>query len=124
MASITITKVGQDPKHEVKPEGKQGATRKHKTYPRSSLKNNAITKVSDPAKSPKRKTSKHTIRLSTDKGTRKRGKTVKHKVGKMSDEKIRQLVAKHKLVMNSKTPMSLQREMVEGGILSGFISEV
>ena len=118
MASITITKVGQEPK----PEVKQGATRKHKTFPRSSLKNSVITKVSDPAKSPKRKTLKHTIHLTTNRGAKKHRKTLKRKIGKMPDAKIRELVVKYNLIKNPKTPMHLQREMVEGGMVAGLIS--
>ena len=117
MASITITKVGQEPKSEVK----DARHRKHKTFPRSSLKNSAITKVSDPAKSPKRKTLKHTIHLTTNRGTKKHRKTLKRKIGKMSDAKIRELVLKHNIIKNPKTPINLQCEMVEGGLVAGLI---
>jgi hypothetical protein len=40
----------------------------------------------------------------------------------MSDSKIRMIVEKKGLLKNKNTPPALMREMLEGGVLSGFIS--
>ena len=132
--TITITKIGdvatkqlkeQDasavtPAHSLKQEGK--ARRKTmRTFPKGILK---IKGVKDPAKSPPlRKTAKRqTIQIMTDKGAKHRRKTVRKQVEKMSNEKVRAVVEKNGLLKNKNTPPSLMREMLEGGVIAGFLS--
>lgn len=99
-----------------------------RTFPRGVLKTAkhkpAIKAVSDPAKAPplKKSMKKHTIRLITDKGLRRHKKTLRRKIAKMSDEKVRELISKHGLLKNQKTPPAIMREMLEGGAMAGFIS--
>jgi hypothetical protein len=118
MEKVIITKVGEEaepPKSILK----KGTARKtQKTYPKG------ILKVKDPAKAPplKKQTRKHTIRLVTEKGSKKYRKTLKHKLSKLSDTKVRSLVEKHGLLKNKQTPPALMRDMLEGAVVSGFIS--
>lgn len=102
-----------------------------KTFPKGILKTlkhsnkKAIIKsVSDPARAPplKRTMNKHTIRLITDKGVRRHKKTLKKKIAKMSNDKVRELVTKNGLLKNQNTPPSIMREMLEGGAMAGFIN--
>ena len=119
MGKVVITKVGEikeSPKLPEVPIVKGSARKTQKTFPKG------ILKVRDPAKSPKRKTSKQTIKLVTEKGSKKYRKTLKQNISKLSDDRIRQIVEKNGLLKNKNTPISLQREMVEGAVVSGFIS--
>ena len=106
-----------------------GKRKSLKTYPRGILKTVknkplVLKPVSDPAKSPpvKKSMKKHTIRILTDKGIRHHRKTIKQKVSKMSDEKVKTLVSKAGILKNPSTPVSVMREMLEGGMMAGFIS--
>lgn len=132
--SVKIIKVGQDggthtppPVPTVVSVPKRGG-KSMKTFPRGVLKTakqkHSIKPVSDPAKPPplKKSMSKHTIRLITDKGLRKHKKTLKKKIAKMSNEKVKELVSKHGLLKNPNTPPSIMREMLEGGAMAGFVS--
>jgi hypothetical protein len=94
-----------------------------KTYPRGILKTAKIKPVSDPAKHPPIKKShrKHTIRLLSDSTVSHRRKTIKKKVSKMPDSKVRDIAIKSGL-SNGNAPSKLLREMVEGGMIAGFIS--
>jgi len=119
MEKVTITKVGDDEPPTPAPPAPKGAVRKtQRTYPRG------ILKVKDPAKPPpmQKKTTKQRIQIVTSKGTRKYKKTLRRKLSKMSDAKVRALVEKHGLLKNKSTPPTLMRQMLEGGVLSGFIS--
>jgi hypothetical protein len=130
---VVITKMGSDPspsKIPIKPvedpklEG--GKKRKSlKTFPRGILKTAKvkIKPVTDPAKHPplKKTMTKRTIRLLTDKNVNDRRKTIKQKVEKLKDGKVRELVIKHKLSKGTGPP-SLLRQILEGGMLSGFVS--
>lgn len=118
MDKVVITRVGQDSFVPNPPFTKGAARKTQRTYPRG------ILKVRDPAKAPplRKSTRKHTIQIVTEKGSKKYRKTLKRKLSKMSDAKIRMLVEKHGLLKGKNTPPALMREMVEGGILSGFIS--
>jgi hypothetical protein len=133
--SVTITKLGTDEKTPLppppQPTVKKGGGKTMKTYPRGVLKTaknhhkkSEIKGISDPAKAPplKKTMRKHTIRLITDKGLRQHKKTLKKKISKMSNEKVRQLVEKHGLLKNPSTPPSIMREMLEGGAIAGFVS--
>jgi hypothetical protein len=112
---LTITKVGGN--SQVQLAGKK--TRKSvKTFPRG------ILKVKDPAKAPPlRKTVKQSkIRLVTEAGTKKYRRTIRKKLEKMSNEKVKALAQKHGLLKGSGTPPALIRDIVEGGAIAGFIS--
>jgi len=126
---ITITKVDETAIPVAKVESQPAGKRKtQRTFPRGILKTakNKVTlkPVSDPAKPPpmKKFMKKHTIRLLTDKGVRHHRKTIRHSISKMSDEKVRTLVKKAGLLKNASTPIPIMREMLEGGMISGFIS--
>lgn len=106
-----------------------GKRKSLKTFPRGILKTAKqhpmhLKPVSDPAKSPpiKKSMKKHTIRILTDKGIRHHRKTIKQKISKMSDEKVKGLVTKAGILKNPNTPVSVMREMLEGGMIAGFIS--
>lgn len=136
--TITVTKIDQIAESprvvEKKPEPlplptssvkKGGKTMK--TFPRGILKTAKHTKlkaVADPAKPPplKKHMKKHTIRLLTDKGVRRHRKTIKRMIAGMSNEKVKALVTKNGLLKNPNTPVSIMRDMLEGGAISGFIS--
>lgn len=142
-AKITVTKVDQiaeKPKVEEKKPvplpipvsappkaGKKGG-KSMRTFPRGVLKTAKhklhLKPVSDPAKPPplKKTMKRHTIQLMTDKGVRHHRKTLRKSISKMSDEKVRQLVTKHGLLKNKDTPVSVMREMLEGGAIAGFVS--
>jgi hypothetical protein len=114
MDRVVITKVG-----DTEPPTKGSARKTLKTYPKG------ILKVKDPAKAPPRRKTrrgKQTIQLITEKGSNKYRKTLKRKLSKLSDTKIREIVEKNGLLKSKNTPPSLMRDMVEGGVLSGFIS--
>ena len=111
----------------VKVAGKKHSSKSMKTYPKGVLKKThkvKIKAVSDPAKAPpvKRFMRKHTIRLITDKGARLHRKTIKNRVRKLSDSKVKELVTKNGLLKNPDAPIPLMREMLEGGMIAGFIS--
>lgn len=112
-----ITKVGDEPEPP-KTVVKGSARKTQRTFPKG------ILKVRDPSKAPpKRKTTqKQTIQLVTEKGSKKYRKTLKRKIGVLSDARIKQIVEKNGLLKNKNTPISIQREMVEGGVVAGFIS--
>lgn len=124
---ITIVKVGESPPVE-KSEPTAGKRKSLKTFPRGILKTSKakfrLKPTGDPSKPPplKKTMKKHTIRLITDKGVRQHRKTIKHRVAKMSDEKVKKLVAGAGLLKNPTTPVSVMREMLEGGMVAGFIS--
>jgi hypothetical protein len=103
--AITITKIGSG-------DTPPARTRKQKTFPKG------ILKVRDPAKAPPRRhTRKQVIQL-----TGSKRKTLKHRLSKMSDSKVRSLVNNSGLLKSKNTPPALMRSMLEGGVVSGFIS--
>jgi hypothetical protein len=125
---IIITKAEETSKpqpratEEIEPISLPSAGKRNKTlrtYPKGILKG-----VKDPSKSPplRKGMKKHTIRLFTEKGSRKHKKTLRKKIAKMSDEKVRMLVLKHGLLKNPNTPSAVMRDMLEGGMVAGFIS--
>ena len=121
-----LSEVAGKPETAPPPTPKKGGGKSMRTFPRGVLKTakHKIKPVSDPAKAPplKKSMKKHTIRLITDKGLRRHKKTLRKKIAKMSDEKVRELVSKHGLLKNPKTPPSIMREMLEGGAMAGFVS--
>jgi hypothetical protein len=133
MNTVKITKLDDTPAKpqtpaQVPPSILKKGGRSMRTFPKGVLKTAKqkphIKPVSDPAKSPplKKNMKKHTIRLITDKGLRRHKKTLRKKIAGMSDEKVRQLVSKHGLLKNPKTPPAIMREMLEGGAMAGFVS--
>ena len=131
---VIITKMGSTPSSlntPIKPledpklNGGKKRSKSLKTFPRGILKTAKVKihPVRDPAKHPplKKSMTKRTIRLLTDKNVNDRRKTIKQKVDGMKDGKIRELVIKYKLSKGT-GPASLLRQIVEGGMLSGFIS--
>ena len=112
---LTITKVGGNSQLQL--AGKK-SRRTVKTFPRG------ILKVKDPAKAPPlRKTARQSkIRLVTEAGTKKYRRTIRKKLEKMSNEKVKALAQKHGLLKGSGTPPALIRDIVEGGAIAGFIS--
>ena len=128
-AKVVITKMGEEKKTPIKPvedpklEGGKKKRKSLKTFPRGILKTAKIKAVSDPAKHPplKKFMKKHTIRLLTDSGVSHRRKTIKHKIDKMSDQKVKDLVVKTGLSKGNGPP-ALLRQILEGGMLSGFVS--
>lgn len=129
-APVKITKVDDDKpsKTEVAlvSDYKQVAGKKRKTlktFPRGILKTAKIKPVSDPAKHPpiKKGSKKHTIRLLSETTVANRRKTIKKKVSKMSDAKVREVAMKAGLSKGT-APTPILREMVEGGMIAGFIS--
>ena len=133
---IVVTKVddvAEKPKvEERKPVALQLPVKKGgksmKTFPRGVLKTSKhkihLKAVADPARPPplKKHMKKHTIRLMTDKGIRRHRKTLKKHISKLSDQKVKELVSKHGLLKNPNTPVSIMREMLEGGAIAGFVS--
>lgn len=131
---VKITKMGDSPspsKIPVKPvedpklEGGNKRKKSLRTFPRGILKTAKlkIKPVADPAKPPplKKSMTRRTIRLLTDKNVNDRRKTIKQRVEKLKDAKVRELVIKHKLSKGN-GPTSLLRQILEGGMLSGFVS--
>ena len=136
--TITVTKVDQvaeKPKTIEQPKpvslppvaGRKGG-KTMKTFPKGILKTSKnklhLKAVSDPAKAPplKKTMKKHTIRLMTDKGVRRHRKTLRKHISKMSDKKVKELVEKNGLLKNPNTPVSIMREMLEGGAIAGFVN--
>lgn len=131
MPPVKITKVDDEAPSMsgVQTEATAGKRKSLKTFPRGILKTAkqrplALKPVSDPAKSPpiKKSMKKHTIRILTDKGIRHHRKTIKQKISKMTDDKVKTLVTKAGILKNPNTPVSVMREMLEGGMIAGFIS--
>ena len=124
-SEVPISKIPIKAVEDPKLNGGKKRSKSLKTFPRGILKTSKVKihPVRDPAKPPplKKTMTKRTIRLLTDKNVNDRRKTIKQKVDGMKDHKIRELVVKAGL-SKGKGPVSLLRQIVEGGMLSGFIS--
>ena len=124
MDKIKIVKLDQvvQPKVEVPKRAKT-----MKTFPRGVMKRSTskIIPVADPAKPPpaKKNVRKHTIRIFTPLGEKRRQKTIKHRVSKMSDKQVTTMITSHNLLKNPSTPSRIKREMLAGAMLAGFISD-
>ena len=120
-SEVKITKLGTDIPSSPKQSAAAPKRKTMRTFPRGVLK---VKGVKDPSKSPplKKSVRNHTIKLMTDVGTRKYRKTVRKRLSKMSPEKVKMLADKHGLLKNKNTPPALMRDMVEGGVIAGFIS--
>ena len=128
MDKIKIVKLDQVVETKVeKPKTVGKHVKTMKTFPRGVMKRATakIIAVSDPAKPPPSKKSmrRHTIRLFTPLGEKRRQKTIKHRVSKMSDKQVTSLITKHNLLKNPTTPSRIKREMLAGAMLAGFISD-
>jgi hypothetical protein len=127
MDKVTITKVDDSPSSTStpaphKPAGAARSKRKtQKTFPRGILK---VKPVADPAKAPplKKTAKRETIQILTEKGAKKRRKTIRRLVAGYSNDQVKSLVEKHGLLKNKHTPPALMRDMLEGGAIAGFIS--
>ena len=97
-----------------KPLGKH---KNHKTYPRSNLKTARVVPVKDPAKAPPSK--KFTMRFHKE---NKRAKRIRKTVRRMPDALVRKKAMESNLLKSSTAPIKTVREMVEGGMIAGFIS--
>lgn len=121
MDKVTITKLEETVGEKLPPVGTARKRKTQKTFPRGILK---IKPVADPAKAPplKKTAKRHTIQILTEKGAKKRRKTIKKLVAGYSNEKVKSLVEKYGLLKNKNTPPALMRDMLEGGAIAGFIS--
>jgi hypothetical protein len=107
---ITVHKLGE----EEKPEPKKKALK-------SILKKTSKIKlkgVRDPST-----TRKHTIRLMTSKGHRRHDKTLKKKIGSLTEQKVTEITKNAGLIKNSDMPLHLKRQILGAAISSGFVSD-
>lgn len=114
---ITVQKLGVEVPKQEKQEGGQ----KVKPMPKSILKKTSKLKLKglrDPAKSSRR----HTVKLLTSKGHRRHDKTMKKKIGKLSDRKVQELTMGSGLVKNPEMPQHLQRQILDHAVSAGFVS--
>jgi hypothetical protein len=120
---ITIQKMGDEPT----PIVKAGARKTVKTFPRGIMKKSSkftLKGTSDPAKSTalKKGMRKHTLRMLTEKGLKKHRKTLKRRISSMSDSKVQEVVRGKGLVLNSKTPPAISRQILDNAVSAGFVS--
>lgn len=106
-------------------------TKKHKksmrTFPRGVLKKGGktvkgkvhIEGVRDPAKPPPVR--KSTLRILTDKGAAHRRDHIRKTVRNMPDDKVRQVLKASGIALSPKTPPTLAKEILEGGMEAGMI---
>ena len=109
---LTITKLGETPK--------SSGSKK----PKSILKTAKINPVKDPAKAPpfksKSKTRKHIIKVHTPAGEKRHQEKIKKKIESMSSNDIEKKLAE--LKVSSKLPHATAKHILEGAMISGFIS--
>jgi hypothetical protein len=126
--SVTITKIGDEsppPPKPAVPAPTAGKKKSIKTFPRGILKKTAkIHAVRDPAKpsAMKRGMKKHTLRMLTDKGLHKHRKTLKKRIAKLSDTRVKEIVQKAGLVQNAQTPPNIARQILDSAASAGFVS--
>ena len=123
---IVITKVGEPTAPPPKPVSSAGAhVPLHRTSksPRSILKK-TIKGVRDPSKAAplKKGMKKHTLKVFTEKTVKKHRKTLKKKISKMSDSKVKEIVQNAGLVNNPATPPAVAREILKNAAGAGFVS--
>ena len=85
--------------------------KKPKTLKKINLKG-----VRDPA------TTKHTIRLLTIKGHRRKDKTLKNKIKKLNDSKVSEIIDNSGLVKNKDMPSKFKRQILDHAVSAGFLS--
>jgi len=120
-APVKITKLGEEKKVAVvtTPPAVAGKRKKTmRTFPNGILK---IRGVQNPTKPPpfKRGTRKQTISLTTQKGDRTRRQSIRKRVSKMNDQKVKDVLIKHG--MSGGLPAEFNRETLIGGIEAGLI---
>jgi hypothetical protein len=98
-----------------------------RTYPRGIVKKASkftIKGTSDPSKSPpmKKEMKKHTLRMLTEKGMKKHRKTLRNRILKMSEPKLKEIVESKGLVRNVNTPSKISREILDNAVSAGFVS--
>jgi hypothetical protein len=123
--NIVIQKMGADDPKPAEP--KSGGRKTLKTFPKGIMKKSSkftLKGTSDPAKSPalKKGMRKHTLRMLTEKGLKKHRKTLKRRISSMSDSKVQEVVRGKGLVLNSKTPPAISREILRNAVSAGFVS--
>jgi hypothetical protein len=115
---ITVQKLGSEPKQEKVTKEIGGRV---KPMPKSILKKTSKLKLKglrDPAKASRR----HSVKLLTSKGHRRHDKTMKKKIGKLSDRKVQELTMGSGLVKNPEMPQHLQRQILDHAVSAGFVS--
>lgn len=124
---IVITKIGDSkpqPKLEVKSQPVE--VKAGKKPLKSILKKTAkIRGVRDPAKSPPLKPGmvKHTLKMFTEKGSKKHSRTLKNKFKSLNKKDLQKYMENPDLKLNPKTPTSLAKKIITNAISAGFISE-
>jgi hypothetical protein len=98
-----------------------------KSFPKGILKKTSklsLKGVSDPAKSPplKKGMQHHTLRMLTEKGSRKHRKTLKRKLSKMKTSEVADIAKRSGLVLNPKTPPHIAKAIVGEAVSAGFLS--
>lgn len=124
---MKIVKVGAEPT--AAPPASGGMRKKHttqkskrksmKTFPRGVLKGGKIEPTRDPAKSPP--TRKSTLKILTEKGEEQRRRKIRKTVRAMPDHKVRQLLKASGMSISDKTPPTIAKEILEGGMEAGMI---
>jgi hypothetical protein len=107
---IKIEKLDEEPPKVEKP------VKKIKSILKKTSKLN-LKGVRDPAKS-----RRQTLKLLTLKGHRRHDKTLKHKIGGLSDDQVKKLNTNAGLVKNPEVPAKLQREILTHAVSAGFLS--
>jgi hypothetical protein len=85
--------------------------KKPKTLKKINLKG-----VRDPA------ITKHTIRLLTIKGHRRKDKTLKNKMKKLNDTKVSEIIDNSGLIKNKDMPSKFKRQILDHAVSAGFLS--
>lgn len=109
---IVVQKMGAEPVLEIP---------KKKPFLKSILKKTSKLKlkgVRDPAKTSHR----HTIKLLTSRGHRRRDKTLKKKIGGLTDKKVSELTKDTGLIKNPEMPTDLKRQILGAAVSAGFVS--
>lgn len=106
---ITVQKLGEEVTIKKIPKS---ILKKTSKYSKLNLKG-----VRDPSSS-----RRHTIRLLTTKGIRKRDKTLKKKISGLSDQKITEITKDSGLIKHHDMPSHLKRQILGSAVSAGFVS--
>jgi len=123
---ITVEKMGEEPREPKIVGGSKHSTStiSKKPFPKGILKKTIkdlkLKGVRDPAKSSLKK---HTIRLLTSKGSKKKFRKTMKNIKAMNDKEIIEKNKQEGLIKNDKMPIHLQREVLKHAIHAGFVSE-
>lgn len=125
---VKIVKMGasEETPKPIKKVGGSPKKKSMKTYPRGvlkkagkTLKAGKIEPVRDPARSPPVR--KSTLKIVTDKGVETKRKQIRKTIRAMSDQKVRQVLKASGMPVSEKTPPSIAKEILEGGMEAGMI---